>query len=225
MPNTIYTYQPIDPAECIGDSVYKINNNNNFAANAIGDLETRIATISSLITAQYTAAVQEAVPAGAVHSFVQSTPPTGWISCEGVIVPSGTGTVSTSFGIVTANFANLHAAVGTKFGAAGQLPDLRGYFIRGHGTNTDGTASVGSLGRKQTDSFRAHNHSINDPGHRHTLASYAGAPDGSVRINAATICCGVSPFTSFSTTGITINNSGGNETRPTNISLLYCIKI
>ena len=47
MPNTIYTYQPIDPIECMGDSLTKINNNNFLADGAIGVLETRIATVSS----------------------------------------------------------------------------------------------------------------------------------------------------------------------------------
>jgi hypothetical protein len=51
MPNSFYTLQVIDPTECMGDSVYKIRNNDFNASEAIGSLETRINTVSSnLIT-------------------------------------------------------------------------------------------------------------------------------------------------------------------------------
>ena len=49
MPNPFYTYQSIDPAECIGDSVYKIRNNDFNASEAIGDLNTQTANTSSTI--------------------------------------------------------------------------------------------------------------------------------------------------------------------------------
>lgn len=197
-------YEFIPPQECLGDSLAKINNNAAAFDTRIINLNTLVATISSLITSQYTAAVQEAVPAGAVHAFVQSAPPTGWIACEGVIVPNSSGTVLTSFGNVTANFTSLYAAVASKFGSAGQLPDLRGYFIRGHGTNTDGTASTGSLGRKQADEFKSHRHT--DAGATGTFGTFG-------------------PNAGYATTNGTYTGyEGGVETRPRNVALLYCIK-
>lgn len=233
-------YEFIPPQECLGDSLSKINNNAANFDTRIINLNTLVATISSLITAQYTAAVQEAVPAGAVHAFVQSSPPAGWISCEGVIVPNGSGTVATSFGNITANFTSLYAAVSNKFGSAGQLPDLRGYFIRGHGTNTDGTASTLSLGRKQVDALLNHNHTFsgttgNDsPDHSHaytashatiraTFANNITDYSGGVFTNSTG---GASTRHQHSFNGTTSNPSAGGdtETRPKNISLLYCIK-
>jgi hypothetical protein len=47
MPNSFYTVQVIDPTECMGDSVYKIRNNDFNASEAIGSLETRVANVSS----------------------------------------------------------------------------------------------------------------------------------------------------------------------------------
>lgn len=46
MANSIYTYQSIAAEECMGDSLFKINNNNFQADNAIGVLETNINTLS-----------------------------------------------------------------------------------------------------------------------------------------------------------------------------------
>jgi microcystin-dependent protein len=204
-------YQFIDATECLGDSLFKINNN-------AASFDTRIDQLNTLISALTGAlntAISQAVPAGAVHSFVQSSPPTGWISCEGVIVPDGVGTVTTSFGNITANFAALHAAVSTKFGSAGQLPDLRGYFIRGHGTNSDSTASIGSLGRKQTDAFKSHNHTVSSNGTR-TGANTANP--------GANFFASSGDVGNFGAKSMTSTSVGDTETRPKNISLLYCIK-
>ena len=229
MPNPFYTYQSIDPAECIGDSVYKIRNNDFNASEAIGDLNTLIGTLSSLLNIQ----IVQAVPPGAVHSFVQSTPPTGWISCEGVIVPNGIGTVTTSFGNINANFTDLHAAVSTKFGTAGQLPDLRGYFVRGHGINSDGTSSTGNLGRKQADAFKSHNHGgvtgDDSPDHSHTstfIRDRAPTTAGNAVLGDENYYGTQDVSTGGANTRHThtISSQGDTETRPKNISLLYCIK-
>jgi hypothetical protein len=118
--------------------------------------------------------------------------------------------------------------VSTKFGTAGQLPDLRGYFVRGHGTNSDGTVSTGNLGRKQSDVFKSHTHSVNDPTHRHTYTDQVAVQNSQFINPGGTGQDGASDlgrFTGYSATGITINAIGDPvETRPKNISLLYCIK-
>jgi microcystin-dependent protein len=213
----------IDREDCIGDSLSYLNANTNYLAATIEQINNLI--VNSI--------APNIVPAGAVQAFVQSSPPTGWIACEGVIVPNGPGTVATTHGNVTTNFTALYAAVGLKFGAAGQLPDLRGYFIRGHGINSDGIDSTGNLGRKQNDAFKSHNHggiTGNDsPDHSHggvmrypgTMVeqNQSGGPDG--------------PRSNFdqNTGGASVRHahsipSQGDliETRPKNISLLYCIK-
>jgi microcystin-dependent protein len=93
------------------------------------------------------------VPPGAVMPFASAVTPSGWLAANGNVVPNGIGTVQG----ITANFAALFAVVGTTYGAEGTLPDLRGYFVRGSGTNSDGTAS-GTFGQKQADAFNSHSH-------------------------------------------------------------------
>jgi microcystin-dependent protein len=109
---------------------------------------TRAVTPASLASA-----ASLLVPPGAVLPFASAVTPSGWLAANGNVVPNGIGTVQG----VTANFAALFAVVGTTYGAAGTLPDLRGYFVRGSGTNSDGMAS-GTFGQKQADAFKSHSH-------------------------------------------------------------------
>lgn len=132
------------------------------------------------------------VPAGAVMAFAMNTAPTGWLAANGAAVSRAT-------------YATLFAAIGTTYGAGDgsttfALPDLRGYFVRGSGTNSDGTAS-GTFGVKQADELKAHTHSY----------PHGGSDGGSAPYGAGN--------------GIAYTDStGGTETRPKNIALLYCIK-
>lgn len=166
---------------CIGDSLGYLNDN-------IAYLETLVNTLSSQI-----------VPVGAVQSFAMSTAPTGWLECNGVTVPNGSGTVSG----VTANFAALYAAVGSTYGSAGKLPDLRGEFVRGW-DNSRGVDSARTFGSSQSDDFKSHSHS-------YTGSSNTGLVGGGGSAGL---------FNTSYTTGAT----GGTETRPRNVALLYCIK-
>lgn len=208
MPNTIYTYQSIDPAECIGDSVYKINNNNNFAANAIGDLETRIATLSAALNAAnlaLTLAVSAAAPVGAVQTFAMSTPPTGWLECNGVTIPASGPDIQ---GVSVTLLQTLRNRVGTTYGVLGKLPDLRGEFVRGW-DNSRGIDTGRTFGSNQADEFKSHSHTstfIRD--RAPTTAGNAVLGDENY----------------YGTQDVSTNAVGGTETRPRNIALLYCIK-
>lgn len=89
------------------------------------------------------------VPTGAVMPFAMNSAPSGWLAANGLPVSR------------TA-YAALFAAIGTTYGTGDgsttfNLPDLRGYFVRGSGTNSDGTAA-GAFGTKQSDAFKSHNH-------------------------------------------------------------------
>lgn len=143
---------------------------------------------------------QALVPPGAVVAFAMQAPPDGWLQCSGGAVSRET-------------YAALFAAVGTAFGEGDgsttfNLPDLRGYFVRGFGTHGDGTAS-GAFGVAQADELRAHAHTVftrinaTGLGNGWAAASNAGASNGT---NNAT------------------QNTGGAETRPKNVALCYCIK-
>ena len=139
------------------------------------------------------------LPAGAIMAFAMNGAPTGWLAANGSAVSRTT-------------YSALWTALGTTSSPYGQgdgsttfnLPDLRGYFVRGSGTNSDGTAS-GTFGAKQADAFKAHTHTVDNIV---LVGGYQGSGSGLV---------GRSPANSGST--------GGTETRPKNIAMLYCIKI
>jgi hypothetical protein len=108
----------------------------------------------------------------------------------------------------------------TADGTSGS-PDLRGVVVRGL-DNGRGLDSGRTLASFQSDSFASHNHGVTDPGHNH---SYNQTNTGSVLTGTTNVTLPQtvsSTSTGTSTTGITINNAGGSETRGKNVALLYC---
>jgi microcystin-dependent protein len=151
-----------------------------------------------------------AIPAGAVMSFAMNSAPTGWLACNGAAVSRST-------------YSALFSAVSTTYGTGDgsttfNVPDLRGYFVRGwgvagqNGTNSDGTAS-GTFAAKQADALKTHTHPYEK--NVNTLNAAFGA-------------------TAFNQVWNGFNGNGSNtgnpstgtstETRPKNIAMLYCIK-
>jgi microcystin-dependent protein len=140
------------------------------------------------------------VPAGAVMAFAMNSAPTGWLAADGTAVSRST-------------YARLFAAVGTTHGVGNgsttfNVPDLRGYFVRGSGTNGDGTAA-GTFGAKQADELKSHAHDINNFSSTGNFGT-TGTQFGPVRYGPTA-------------TGAALA-TGGTETRPKNIAMLYCIK-
>jgi microcystin-dependent protein len=149
---------------------------------------------NNTITTSDVAFANSLLPTGAVMAFAMDSAPAGWQEANGTL--KGTGGV----------YAALFAAIGYTYGGSGdqfRLPDLRGYFVRGSGTNSDGTAS-GTFGAKQQDEFKAHTHTVGK----------GNIGGGSFVQNGPS-------------TGDTLatGSTGGDETRPKNIAMLYCIKL
>jgi microcystin-dependent protein len=209
-------YEFISPAECLGDSLYKINNNASDFDQRIIALTNVVASLSTALIAAdvaLTQAVLSAAPVGAVQSFAMATAPNGWLECNGVTVPNGSGTIQGK----TANFTALYNAVGTTYGTVGTIPNLRGEFIRGW-DNSRGIDSGRTFGSNQADAFQGHWHSLtnNSSVWRNTGGSVIG---GTGITQAYTL--EVREPTSDGTNGAPRTAS---ETRPRNVSLLYCIK-
>jgi microcystin-dependent protein len=168
-------------------------------------------TLAKLVTA-----VQQALlPAGAVQAFAMNSAPAGWLAADGSNVNRTT-------------YASLFSAISTTYGAGDgsttfALPDLRGYFVRGSGTNSDSTAA-GTFGTRQADELKAHTHGVTDPGHTHGTDPYATNQAGSQIGYTSPLTSRFGDDTGSSTTGISIQSTGGTETRPKNIAMLYCIK-
>ena len=138
----------------------------------------------------------ERSPTGTIITFVKNTAPAGYLKCNGSAISR------------TA-YAALFAVIGTTFGTGDgsttfNLPDLRGYFARGwdDGRGID-TGRV--FGSSQEDDFKSHSHIWNGGGNVQLVNA------GGINVPA---------------TGWNGNTSmtGGTETRPKNIALLYCIK-
>lgn len=144
------------------------------------------------------AIIKLSVGVGAVAAFATSTAPSGWLKANGAAVSRTTYSV-------------LFAAIGTTFGAGNgtttfNLPDLRGEFIRGldDGRGVDAGRALGSA---QADEFKSHTHTQNI-----STTTTAGSQLPSPAALAG-------PQLGGSTSA-----SGGAETRPRNVALLFCIK-
>ena len=153
------------------------------------------------------------VPPGAVMSFAMNSAPSGWVEANGIAVSRST-------------YSALFSAIGTTYGSGDgsttfNLPDLRGYFIRGSGTNVDGTTS-GGFGLKQNDDVKPHVHSFSLSIQSLVLSAQAAfgtrSTGGSQAVSDITVTTG-SPSASAS-----ISSNSGTETRPKNIAMMYCIK-
>ena len=173
-------------------------------------------------------------PAGTVSFFAASTPPTGWIKANGAVLQyQNTSTQPPT----PTGYYNLWKAIGSTWTLPGdgpnnfRLPDLRGQFIRGWNdgisngnttnTNTNPTIPTTDAGRSfgtlQADAFQGHIHSVT----QNAVQANNGGVNGvnGSNFGAATITIG-NPVAD-GTNGVPRT---GSETRPTNISLLACIK-
>jgi microcystin-dependent protein len=163
-----------------------------------------------------TASILGGVPTGAVIAFAMNgspagTPPDGWLAANG------------SEYLKTGPYSNLFNAIGITYGetngAGGvgtthfRVPDLRGYFVRGVGTNSDGTAA-GAFGAKQADALKSHIHPYKDSTSNSTANYVRNASGATFDIVVRSVA-----DTDRDTTA-----TGDTETRPRNIAMLYCIK-
>jgi len=150
------------------------------------------------------------VPAGTVIPFAGSTAPVGYFECNGAAISR------------TA-YAALFAAIGVAHGygdnaSTFNLPDYRGRFLRGwdHAIARDpdrasrtamntGGAVGDTVGSVQVDAFKIHTHELN------ISTNSGGYPSPPISGQG-------------NTTLRSTASAGGNETRPINANVMYCIK-
>jgi len=173
---------------------------------ATGALPTAITVASANMV---TATAQALLPAGAVMPFAMNSAPAGWLAANGAAVSRSA-------------YATLFAAISTTHGVGDgsttfNLPDLRGIFVRGSGSQTiSGKAYSGTFAAKEQDAFQEHRHS--------QIPSSIGSGGSGVSDAGTTLIGNVTG------TSVEVAGSGfgvprtGSETRPVNVSLLYCIK-
>lgn len=138
------------------------------------------------------------LPIGSVIAVPVNDVPDHFLECNGATISRET-------------YPELFSAIGTTYGAGDesttfQLPDLRGEFIRGW-DNTRGIDAEREIGSAQADAFKSHRHSI--PG------IYPGILGAS----------GYIPYAGQTGTMSAIDTAttGGTETRPRNVAMMFCI--
>jgi competence transcription factor ComK len=182
-------------------------------------LEANKAAIEAILTGLINSHshTYESIPPGAVEFFAMSTPPSGWLKCNGALLSR---TV----------YADLFAKIGTAFGAGNgystfSIPDLRGEFLRAldDGKGVD----VGRvLGSTQADAIR----DISGQ-----LLGIGGQPQGNPSANGVFLetlqyngggAGGGGQL--YNTSNFSFDASRvvptASENRPRNIALLACIK-
>lgn len=158
---------------------------------------------------------------GMIAPFAMSTPPTGWLACDGSAISRST-------------YADLFTAIGTTWGAGDgsstfALPDLEGAFLRGTGSHNTSNMSNGSdfagpsVGSFDNDMFQGHAHSLYSKG------GY-GNSDQIVALRNAISGTGVYAIAERQNLvrgAVQYNYNSpriGAETRPFNAGVKYCIK-
>jgi hypothetical protein len=225
----------------VNDLSYAFTGNNRFlgvtvVSNASGTIAnpTEILPRQQLLSVPYALKAADGNPPGTVVAFAGDNCPPGWLPCDGRALSSRL-------------YGRLYTAISTNWGAGIQfgtndfnLPDLRGYFLRGVDggagrdpdvqtrTNSNGliSANVGSL---QNDATKKPNSPFSIVGGSHTHyyqtfdwgqnAGYGGTYWNLLR----------NPYTATTTgTGehshVIADGSGDRETRPKNAYVNYIIK-
>jgi len=144
-----------------------------------------------------------ALPVGSIVAFPVDAPPPGFLELDNSVKSSAT-------------YPDLSAYLGGKFNKGDEgvgnfrLPEARGEFLRGwdHGRGIDPSRVIGSF---QTDTFKAHSHN-------HTADNSKGISN----IPVGTVS-GAGQYAVTDGGNVTGMN-GGNETRPRNIAVMWCIK-
>jgi len=165
-----------------------------------GVSDVTVVTPKKLMASNYT-------PSGCVMAFAGTSAPTGWLECNGSAVSRTT--YSTLFSVISTTYG-----IGDGISTF-NLPDMRGEFLRGwdHGRGVDPGRASGS---NQDEEIKSHSHNLN-------MNPVSGSPgigtkgvDGRDQVNATALFDPLYNYTS---------STGGTETRPRNVAMMYIIKI
>lgn len=142
-----------------------------------------------------------------------ATAPTGYLLCDGSAVSRTT-------------YADLFAVLSTTYGVGDgsttfNVPDARGVFVRGAGTQTISAISyTGTRGTTQGDQMQGHQHAYT----KTDLGGYSGTNPVAHNENWYTYSQTTTASGSPQSDGSNGTPRTGSETRPANITLSYIIK-
>jgi microcystin-dependent protein len=179
------------------------------------------------------------VPVGTVSYYAGSTPPKGYLKCNGATIADGntaiTGNDADGDAIGTINTSKLYAIIGAT------LPDLRGEFIRGWSDDRSGVDASRSIRSTQAAENEEHDHYLftntsqsgSGTGSSNTITEWAaqtpsvnatdfhaqesGTPYSNANFEYAITVLPDEP-------NVVKSGKSGDETRPRNVALLAIIK-
>ena len=195
----------IDKASLTVAGIVQLNSATNSTAE-------NLAATPQAVKAAYDLATQ-AAHSGMIAYFARNAAPAGWLKANGAAVSRTT-------------YAALFAAIGTTFGTGDgsttfNLPDLRGEFLRSWDDGR-GVDAGRAFGTRQADELKAHKHTLTNEYGTVVSRFVAHTDENPEGVDAQNI---INAPANRAHTYLSINNTGGNETRPRNIALLACIKI
>lgn len=158
-----------------------------------------------------------AASSGDIKMSALAVAPSGWLPCDGAAISRST-------------YAALFTAIGTAYGAGDgsttfNVPDLRGRFPVGLGTHAD----VNALGKNEGVAVGSrrpkHKHSVNDPGHTHTLqgGNNTNAPASPPNVQGTSAATGTAGGVNAATTGVSVGPQTGSE--PTDSAAFEVVNI
>ena len=159
---------------------------------------------------------------GMIAPFAMTSPPAGWIACDGSAI-SRTVTYDTLFGVIGTTW-------GTGNGSSTfNVPDLEGAFLRGTGAHASSNMANGndfagpSVGAFENDQGQGHTHTWSQRMTAGGNGTYNNEP-----ISAQNGTSAHSTNSASNMYGYATNSYGtpriGDETRPFNAGVKYCIK-
>ena len=174
--------------------------------------------------------VEDDKPTGTIISTSLTTAPKGYLECNGANVSRTT-------------HARLFAEIGVIYGngdgsSTFTLPDYRGRFLRGFdntaGTDPDaasrtdrGDGTTGdAVGTKQADAIQGHHHQFFAASDLSRSNPSGGGDSAEMREAASATAQSGNDYVQHATTDSTYGTARiTSETRPTNINVMYCIKL
>jgi len=165
------------------------------------------------------------MPVGTILAYGGDTAPEGWLLCDGL-------------DISRTEYADLFVIIDITYGTGNgsttfNIPDLRGIFLRGAGTNgqltdANGNPFTATLGEYQNDSMQGHEHESGTPLENYmTTGAY-----GKINIGSTSAPSdkggGTSAHRDYTSEPLTDGTNGtpriGTETNPANVAVNYIIK-
>lgn len=161
---------------------------------------------------------------GEVFMTASTSCPTGSMAADGSSLLRSGGT-DCGGGSCASLFSAISTTYGTVDGTHFTLPDLRGVFVRGQGTQTISAISyTGTQGTTEGDQFQGHRHMMRVP------ATAGGASLWGFTLWTASRSTTLSDSAAAGEDSIGVPITGthgtpryGSETRPANVVLKYCI--